>query len=89
MDAVGAAVIIRESAVHLSLNVVQLQLRGALWWRKHRVITLTETSNRSLWVRLTRSDPWIQAAPLSDAIMRGHLCCRKLFSCSQALFSTG
>lgn len=38
MDAVGAAVIIRESAVHLSLDVVQLQLGGALWWRKHRVI---------------------------------------------------
>lgn len=34
MDAVGAAVIIRKAAVDLSLDVVKLQLGGALWRRK-------------------------------------------------------
>lgn len=34
MDAIGAAVIIWKSAVDLSLYVVQLQLCGALWWKK-------------------------------------------------------
>lgn len=40
MDAVGAAVIIRKAAVDLSLDVVKLQLGGALWWRRLHLISV-------------------------------------------------
>lgn len=42
MDAVGAAVIIRKAAVDLCLDVVKLQLCGALWRRELHTTVLTD-----------------------------------------------